>query len=115
MTATAVTPEVKAEAARREFPGWIGEWRTPGTAMADAIAALPNVVQVVETTTQDGTSVLVVVSDDRRASVGPIYEAEIAVAEEFAKSKFAVKVTRSAVAWDLAQLPRVTRQLFPRA
>jgi hypothetical protein len=81
-------------------------WKTPGAFLANAIAALPEVVFVGERFADDTHSVIVLLKQDPEGTLDAIYSAEQKLYKEFPKAKFSVRVRTGANPSSIESLAR---------
>ena len=73
-------------------PPPLAYWKTPGAFLANAIAALSEVVFVGERFADDTHSIVVLLKQDPEVVLDAIYSAEQKLYKEFPTSKFSVRV-----------------------
>jgi hypothetical protein len=88
---------------------------TPTRSIAAALTGQPHVLQVIESYVDGKCVVVVVMTRDLRADVEPVYRAEMRAATAFPRSRFVVRVIKSATELDPGSVPGATTSLTPIA
>lgn len=83
-------------------------WETVGSALADKVCHLPEVLAVFERPREDEFGIIVYLKDDRESVLDTVFDAEREISQQFPHCRFDVRVTRVDGSWNGIKVLRST-------